>query len=72
MTSAPLYNDVARGPDGGFAVWAKAPDGVRLRFGIWPTKGAKGTVFLLPGRTEYIEKYGMAAGYLARAGFGVI
>ena len=72
MTNAPLFNDVARGPEGGFAVWAKAPDGVRLRFGIWPTKGAKGTVFLLPGRTEYIEKYGLAAADLARAGYSVI
>ena len=69
---APLYNEVALGPEGGFAVWAKAPDGPRLRFGIWPTKGAKGTVFLLPGRTEYIEKYGMAAADLARAGYSVI
>ncbi len=73
MTSpAPLFNDVALGPDGGFGVWAKAPDGVRLRFGIWPKAGAKGTVFLLPGRTEYIEKYGMAAAELARAGYSVI
>ncbi len=72
MTPAPLHNDVAKGPDGGFAVWAKAPDGVRLRFGIWPKAGAVGTVFLLPGRTEYIEKYGLAACDLAQRGYSVI
>lgn len=72
MTPAPLYNDLAKGPAGGFAVWATAPDGVRLRFGIWPKDGAKGTVFLLPGRTEYIEKYGLAAGDLANRGYSVI
>lgn len=72
MTSAPFYNDIAKGPDGGFAVWATAPDGVRLRIAIWPKAKPKGTVFLLPGRSEYIEKYGLAATDLAQAGYGVI
>lgn len=64
---APLYTDVADGPPGGHAYWLRASDGVRLRAAIWPG-GAKGTVFLLPGRTEYIEKYGRAAGDLAARG----
>jgi lysophospholipase len=72
MMAAPLFNDVAEGPVGGFAIWATAPDGVRLRFGIWPRAKAAGTVFLLPGRTEYIEKYGRAAGDLAQRGYSVI
>jgi lysophospholipase len=75
MTPAPLFADVARAPAGGFAVWANAPDGVRLRFGIWPqdkAAAAKGTVFLLPGRTEYIEKYGQAVGDLAQRGYAAI
>ena len=72
MTPAPFFADIAKAPEGGFAVWAKAPDGVRLRFGIWPKTGGKGTVFLLPGRTEYIEKYGLAAGDLAARGYSVI
>jgi len=42
---------------------------VRLRAGIWP-EGSRGTVLMLPGRTEYVEKYlhvavAMAAGGLA-------
>ena len=68
MTPAPLYTDIADGPSGGQAFWLTAEDGVRLRAAIWPG-GSKGTVFLLPGRTEYIEKYGRAAGDLAARGF---
>ncbi len=68
---APFFIDIADGPEGGEAFWAHASDGVRLRIGVWPV-GAKGTVFLLPGRTEYIEKYGRAATDLAARGYGVI
>lgn len=65
---APLYSDVADGPQGGIGYWLRATDGVRIRAAIWPG-GANGTVFLLPGRTEYIEKYGRAAGDLAARGY---
>ena len=68
MTAAPFYTDVADGPPGGYALWVQAADGVRLRAAIWPG-GDKGTVLLLPGRTEYIEKYGRAAADLAARGF---
>ena len=62
---APFYAEVADGPPGGRAVWLQAADGLRLRAAFWPKEGAKGTVLLLPGRTEYIEKYGRAATDLA-------
>ena len=68
MTAAPLYTDVADGPAGGYALWMRAADGVRLRASIWPG-GDQGTVLLLPGRTEYVEKYGRAAADLAARGF---
>jgi lysophospholipase len=68
VSNAPLYTDVADGPSGGQAFWVQAVDGVRLRAAIWPGRG-KGTVFVLPGRTEYIEKYGRAAGDLVARGF---
>lgn len=71
MNVAPLYTDVADGPPGGQAFWLRASDGVRLRACIWPG-GANGTVFLLPGRTEYIEKYGRAAGDLVMRGFTTV
>jgi lysophospholipase len=38
----------------------------------WWKAGDKGTVVLLPGRTECIEKYGRAAGELVRRGYSVI
>ena len=35
----------------------KTPDGVNLRFARWaPPAGRKGTVVVLQGRAEYIEK----------------
>lgn len=71
MKQAPLYNDLAAGPEGGAAFWLTAPDGVRLRAGYWPG-GDKGSVFLFPGRTEYIEKYGLAAAELKARGYGTL
>lgn len=59
---------MAEGPPGGQAFWLKAADGVRLRAGLWQ-QGAKGTVLLFPGRTEYIEKYGRLATDLAARGY---
>ncbi len=72
MTDAPLYAGVADGPDGGRAVWLTAADSVRIRAAVWNSDGAKGTVLLLPGRTEYIEKYGRAAIDLAQRGYATL
>ena len=70
MKTAPLFADVCDGPDGGTAYWLTASDGVRIRAGVWPYDGdAKGTVFILPGRTECVEKYGRAAADLAMRGY---
>lgn len=70
MEAAPLFFDVAEGPDGGEAFWVTTEDSVRIRIGLWrPGGDAAGTVFLFPGRTEYIEKYGRAATDLSKAGF---
>lgn len=72
MERAPLHEHIARCPEGGAAYWLCAADGVRLRLGVWPKAGAKGTVFLLPGRTEYIEKYGPAAVDFAARGYAML
>lgn len=69
---APLHAGLADGPEGGFARWLQATDGVQIRVGVWPHEGAKGTVFLLPGRTEYVEKYGRAARDLAGRGYATV
>jgi lysophospholipase len=68
---APLHDGLADGPPGGQAFWLRTADGVRIRAGVW-RGGDKGTVVLLPGRTEYIEKYGRAAGDLMARGWSVV
>ena len=72
LEPAPLFTDVFPGPDGGQAHWAMTSDGKRIRVGSWPLDGARGTVLLFPGRTEYIEKYGVTATELARRGLATI
>lgn len=68
---APFHAALADGPVGGRAVWLRTADQVRIRAAIW-RGGDKGTVVLLPGRTEYVEKYGRAAGDLVARGWSVI
>ena len=70
MTSAPFHESLADAPPGGLVQWITAGS-VRLRIGWW-LGGAKGTVFLLPGRTEVIEKYGRAIGDLSARGYSVV
>lgn len=79
MEDAPFFADIADGPDGGRAFWVHAADGVRLRVGHWPCSAgediqsdARGTVLLLPGRTEFIEKYGRAAQDLGARGHDIL
>lgn len=68
LPEAPLSHGGA--PPSGRAVWLRASDGVRLRAAHWP--GRRGTVLVLPGRTEYIEKYGLIVADLAREGWGAL
>lgn len=68
---APFFADIAEGPDGGEAFWLSTRDGVRIRAAVWRA-GTKGTVLLFPGRTEYVEKYGRAAGDLKDRGYATL
>ncbi len=72
MTPAPLFNEVAEGPDDGQGVWLQTSDGKRLRAGFWNAAGPKGTVVLLPGRSEYVEKYGRTAAALSQSGYATL
>ena len=69
---APLHDQIAGGPEGGAAWWCRTADGLRIRAAIWPCEGARGSVLLFPGRTEYIEKYGRTARELARLGLATL
>jgi len=68
VEAAPYHADLAEGPPGGRAFWLRASDGVRLRAVLWPG-GERGTVLILPGRSESVEKYGRTAADLAAMGF---
>ncbi len=59
-------------PDNGVAGTIKTTDGVALRFARWaPPPGRKGTVVLLQGRAEFIEKYFETVRDLRARGFAV-
>ncbi len=70
-TDAPLFEDIAEAPAGGRAFWVSTSDGLRLRAAVW-TGGARGTAVVLPGRTEFIEKYGRVVGRLQACGYSVV
>lgn len=72
MRRAPLYTDVADGPDTGAAHWVKTTDHVQIRVAHWVSDADHGTVLLFPGRTEYIEKYGRAATALRARGYATV
>lgn len=73
MSPAPAELGCHDGPEGGRAFWLRAADGVRLRVAVWPLPaGGRGTVLIAPGRTEYIEKYGLVVADLAAAGWGAL
>jgi lysophospholipase len=59
-------------PDNFVAGTLKAPDGVSLRFARWqPPAGRRGTVCILQGRAEWIEKYFETVRDLRARGFAV-
>lgn len=60
-------------PAGGKAAMFETSDHVRLRYALWDkSKGAqKGTICLVHGRTEYIEKYYETIEDFRARGFGV-
>ncbi|MGR3721776.1 alpha/beta hydrolase [Abyssibius alkaniclasticus] len=71
MQPAPYFADLADNSLPVDAAWLTAGDGTRLRRAIWG-KAVRGHVLLLPGRTEYIEKYGRVARDLAARGFATV
>ncbi|MEX0969875.1 MAG: alpha/beta hydrolase [Paracoccaceae bacterium] len=71
MEPAPYFADLADNTLPVEAAWLTASDGTCLRRAIWG-KAERGHVILLPGRTEYIEKYGRVARELAARGFATV
>jgi lysophospholipase len=59
-------------PNGAITAMARASDGVRLRTARWvPTTAVRGTVAVLGGRAEFIEKYFEVVRELLARGFAV-
>ncbi len=61
-------------PDGAVVGAINTPDGISLRYAHWQAikRPSKGTVLILTGRTEFIEKYFETVGDLRNRGFGVL
>ena len=70
MTDAPFFAALAESPAGEQCRWVTAGT-TRLRLAYWQG-GAQGTVFLLPGRSESMEKYGRAVTDLVARKYAVI
>ncbi|KEJ89304.1 alpha/beta fold hydrolase [Sulfitobacter donghicola] len=68
LSPAPLFTDLHAGPEPAAAHWTTTSDGKKIRLGVWTPEGARGTVLIFPGRTEYVEKYGPAAAEFASRG----
>jgi len=64
-------NDVP--PDGTFD-WLERPGDIRLRYALWPVPASqteRGTVVIVPGRIEFIEKYFETISELQERGFAI-
>ena len=73
MEKAPLNSEIAGGPRDGAAYWVATSDGLRLRVAHWAAETKPlGTVFLFPGRTEYIELQGRTAKVFSGAGYAAL
>ncbi len=61
-------------PPGGVVEWLALGDGVKIRTARWilPPHEVHGTVVLVQGRTEFIEKYFEVVGELLARGFSVV
>ena len=61
-------------PEGGKFMFHDRPDGTRLRYGIWQGKtvSKRGTMIVLPGASEFIEKYFEVVNELIERDFSVI
>ncbi|MEM6740561.1 MAG: alpha/beta hydrolase, partial [Pseudomonadota bacterium] len=71
MEPAPFFAEIADAAAEAHALWAMAPDGARVRLALLG-EGARGTILLFPGRTEFVEKYGPVGRAFATRGYTVV
>ncbi|GGX72497.1 hydrolase [Tateyamaria omphalii] len=72
MQQLPIDCELAHAPLHGVGYRIVASDHTALRIGVWTDETTqKGTIFLLPGRADYIEKQGHAISEMHAKGFSV-
>lgn len=71
MEKAPYLNDIVSDSSNVQVYWLLTKDKVRIRVAIWQG-GERGTIFILTGRTEYIEKYDAIANLFSKKGYNVV
>ncbi len=70
MEQAPLHHSISTAPADGEAFWVQSKDGVKLRVACWrPKQNDRGTIFIFPGRGDYIELFGNAVKELVENGY---
>lgn len=57
---------------GGTVGWLTASDGIRIRYAVFPHANPRGTFLVLPGFTEFIEKYLEVVAELQARGFQAV
>ena len=69
---APFLNNVFKWPESAKTSYKVTTDGIRVRTSYWTANEPIGTVFVFPGRADYIEKYGGLANFCLSNNFNVI
>ena len=70
--NASFLNNVFKWPKAAKTSYKLTTDGIRVRTSFWAANDPVGTVFVFPGRTDYIEKYGGLANFCLSNNLNVI
>ena len=69
---ASFLNNVFKWPQAANTSYKATTDGIRVRTSFWAANDPVGTVFVFPGRADYIEKYGGLANFCLSNNLNVI
>ena len=69
---ASFLNNVFKWPQAANTSYKETTDGIRVRTSFWAANDPVGTVFVFPGRADYIEKYGGLANFCLSNNLNVI
>ena len=69
---ASFLNNVFKWPQAANTNYKATTDGIRVRTSFWAANDPVGTVFVFPGRADYIEKYGGLANFCLSNNLNVI